>query len=429
MIVTDNFVFIHTSRTGGTFLNRLILKHVPGAQMLRYHGHLGDLPDQYSHLPVIGFVRNPWDWYVSMYFDYRRKGQYIYKIVSDGGRLGFEETVSRFVNLGDKSDCSRNLLRKLRQAAPSAIEQQRRDHRQVPGLTSAHFESSAENCGYYSWLFQLMFGSGRAHRILIGRFENFIEEAKRLLIITGTPISQDIEDYIADTGPLNSSRRPIDYAGGYSSELRDLVAARDRYLIERFDYDFSLGSKFPKTDSYRQLGSVNVSELVDRVMAIPVELWQAENKKKPNRYRNLNETRHIMFRFVNSLDNVFDSHDLPLWDDWKDILLPIMEQAARSLGYKEYRFPRVMFAKLPAGGKIAPHVDVAASHYIHKIHVPLITNEKTIFDVGGRKEQLRAGEITEVNNKTSHAVRNDGDEDRIHFIFECYNVDDYGKTG
>ena len=64
MIVSDYFVYIHTSRHGGTFLNKLILDYVPGARMIQYHGHLKDLPAQHAHLPVIGFVRNPWDWYV-----------------------------------------------------------------------------------------------------------------------------------------------------------------------------------------------------------------------------------------------------------------------------------------------------------------------------------------------------------------------------
>ena len=118
MIVTDHFVYIHTSRTAGTFLNKLIIEHVPGAQMLQYHGHLRDLPDKYSHLPVIGFVRNPWDWYVSMFFDYRRKKQYIFQIMSDDAALRFEPTVTRFLNLGDNSVQSKKLLNQLTDAAP-----------------------------------------------------------------------------------------------------------------------------------------------------------------------------------------------------------------------------------------------------------------------------------------------------------------------
>jgi len=70
-----------------------------------------------------------------------------------------------------------------------------------------------------------------------------------------------------------------------------------------------------------------------------------------------------------------------------------------------------------------------ASHYIHKIHVPVITNPGTIFHVGVKAKNLPVGEIVEVNNKRSHAVKNDGEQDRIHLIFECYNMDDYGKSG
>jgi hypothetical protein len=125
---------------------------------------------------------------------------------------------------------------------------------------------------------------------------------------------------------------------------------------------------------------------------------------------------------------MFDFSDHPiLGDEWKDDLLPIMEQAAQNLGYRDYRFPRVMLARLAAGGEVSRHSDGEASHYIHKIHVPLITNKETIFHIGQQSQHLPVGEIYEVNNKRVHAVRNDGKHERIHFIFECYNVDDYGK--
>ena len=42
---------------------------------------------------------------------------------------------------------------------------------------------------------------------------------------------------------------------------------------------------------------------------------------------------------------------------------------------------------------------------------------------------MPVGEIIEVNNKRVHSVNNDGKQDRIHFIFECYNMDDYRRAG
>ncbi len=429
MIVTNHFVYIHTSRTGGTFLNKLMLEHVHGARMLQYHGHLGDLPSEYSHLPVIGFVRNPWDWYVSMFFDYRHKQQYVFQIISEGGALGFEATVSRFLRLGDNSDESKKLLGQLVNAAPTTINTRTRNRRHIPGLTSEHFANFPENCGYYSWLFKLMYESEIDHRIHIGRFEDLREETTRLLMATGTPVTSEINAYIRETEALNSSSRPADYAGGYPPELVRLVADKDKYLIDQFSYDFSAGNIFPKTESYRHLGAADVDGLIERLKRIPESQWISENENKPNKYRNLNDTRHIMFRFVNGLDNVFDYHDFPLWDEWKDMLMPIMEQAAARLGYESYRFPRVMFARLPAGGEISPHTDSAASPYIHKIHVPLVTNSETIFQVGEHSKHLPVGEIVEINNKGLHAVKNNGEADRIHLIFECYNMSDYGKPG
>ncbi len=247
MIVTNHFVYIHTSRTGGTFLNKLILEHVPGARMRQYHGHLRDLPSEYSHLPVIGFVRNPWDWYVSMFFDYRRKQQFVYQIVSERGVLDFEATVSRFLKLGDNSAQSKSLLEQLVKAAPTSINARNPARHQLPGLRSEDFANYPDNLGYYSWLFKLMYESEIDHRVHIGRFEGLRDETKRLLRIAGTPISSNIDAYLSEAGALNKSSRPMDYAEGYPPELERLVADKDKYLIDQFGYDFSEGNTFPKT--------------------------------------------------------------------------------------------------------------------------------------------------------------------------------------
>lgn len=428
MIVTQQFVYIHTSRTGGTFLNKLIMEHVPGARMIQYHGHLADLPEDYTHLPVIGFVRNPWDWYVSMYCDYRRKQQYVYQILSDRGVLGFRETVARFLNLGDNSIGSKRLLDQLGKAAPTSINAQAPGRRGVPGLRSEHFANFPENQGYYSWLFRLMFKTGHNADIRIGRFEKLREEALRLFEECGTPITNEIDRYLQRARALNPSPRPSSFTGGYPPELEQLVAEKDKFVIDRYGYEFSESQNYPKTEYFSHLGTADVGALTERVRKCPESLWETENKNKPNKFARINETRRIIFRFLSKPENMFDFHDHPvLWDEWKNDLLPIMEQAAQSLGYENYQFPRVMFAKLAAGGEVSGHSDGEASHYIHKIHVPLITNKDTLFQVGRQSKHLPVGEIYEVNNKRVHSVRNDGNEDRIHFIFECYNVDDYGK--
>jgi hypothetical protein len=67
MILTDKFVFIHLHKSGGTFVEKIIYHLFPHAIKIGYHYPLKMLPIRYRHLPILGVVRNPWDFYVSYY--------------------------------------------------------------------------------------------------------------------------------------------------------------------------------------------------------------------------------------------------------------------------------------------------------------------------------------------------------------------------
>lgn len=179
-----------------------------------------------------------------------------------------------------------------------------------------------------------------------------------------------------------------------------------------------------KTTSIRRLGPVDATALKAAVLAIPEATWDAENAGKPNRFEALDKTRHIVFRFVDSVRDWRGSHDRPAWAEWKDLLEPVMRQAVAPYGYGNGVFPRVMLARMAPGGEIKPHRDAnAAAKWPHKIHVPLLTNDKVTFFIEGTGYHLPEGEAAEVNNMGVHAVKNDGATDRIHLIFEYYDAD------
>jgi len=238
MIVTDYFVYIHTSRHAGTFINRLIMENVSGAQMLRYHGQLKHLPPQFKHLPVIGFVRNPWDWYISMYFDYQSKNQYIYEIVSEGGKADINETLKRFVQLGNDESDATHTRKLLFQAAPKDLNQTQPMRYLMPGLTKNDFAQYPQNVGYYSWLYKNMHEINNNLVGNIGRFENLRKELLRLFEETNTPISSKMSKYINDQKPVNSSSRDKSYAQYYTDELVELIAKKDQWIIDQYHYKF-----------------------------------------------------------------------------------------------------------------------------------------------------------------------------------------------
>lgn len=179
-----------------------------------------------------------------------------------------------------------------------------------------------------------------------------------------------------------------------------------------------------KTQAIRRLANVDISQLRDRVLALPEEVWEAENAAKPNRYGVLDSTRHIVFRFVSSFIDWRSSFDLPLWAQWQPVLEPIITAATAPYGYAQGALSRVMLARMAPGGIIHPHQDQnPAAKWPHKIHVPIVTNDKVTFYVAGTGYHLAEGEAVEVNNMATHGVTNEGAADRIHLIFEYYDAD------
>jgi hypothetical protein len=179
-----------------------------------------------------------------------------------------------------------------------------------------------------------------------------------------------------------------------------------------------------KTTTIRRLGRVDVAPLRQAVAALPEPLWDAENAAKPNRFGALDATRHIVFRFVSNFRDWRQSYDRPLWNQWKPLLEPVLQAATAPYGYTHGAFPRVMLARMAPGGVIHPHRDEnPAAKWPHKIHVPIQTNEGVTFYVDGVGYRLEEGEAVEVNNMGVHAVENRGETDRIHLIFEYYDLD------
>jgi hypothetical protein len=179
-----------------------------------------------------------------------------------------------------------------------------------------------------------------------------------------------------------------------------------------------------KTTSIRRLGTVDVEPLRNAVLALPDAVWDAENASKPNRFGALDATRHIISRFVSNFRDWRQSYDRPLWNDWREKLEPVLAAATTDYGYQRGAFPRVMLARMAPGGVIHPHRDEnPAAKWPHKIHVPILTNQNVSFYVDGVGYQFAEGEAVEVNNMGLHAVENRGSTDRIHLIFEYYDID------
>jgi len=82
------------------------------------------------------------------------------------------------------------------------------------------------------------------------------------------------------------------------------------------------------------------------------------------------------------------------------------------------RAMRCLLAKLPAGARIAPHVDRAPYfHQTVRLHLPIATNSEVLMLCDARVYRMAAGEIWSINNIAVHGVWNrHATESRTHLI-------------
>ncbi len=230
MIATERFVFLHLHKSGGSFVNDALMRFLPDAQQIGYHLPRSLVPAPFAHLPVLGFVRNPWSYYVSWYTFQARRPQPnpLFRILSDEGKLGFEPTIRNMLDLGTLGRNER--LDALVTALPKMYGSRGLN---LPGFALERIRGSGR--GFYSFLYRYMYdGPGVLH---IGRMERLREELPSLLASLGTAIPAPLREYI-QSAPARNVSEHAGYGEYFSVELRDLVAERDAEVIDRHAYRF-----------------------------------------------------------------------------------------------------------------------------------------------------------------------------------------------
>jgi hypothetical protein len=116
------------------------------------------------------------------------------------------------------------------------------------------------------------------------------------------------------------------------------------------------------------------------------------------------------------------SHTPPIktafYDRFAEAIDPVFQALVLRFG-SDGLFIRVLLARLKAESEIKPHVDKGYSLInCNRIHIPIITNDKVTFSVGGVSRSLKEGEIWEINNADVHSVTNTSQDARVHLIID-----------
>lgn len=150
------------------------------------------------------------------------------------------------------------------------------------------------------------------------------------------------------------------------------------------------------------LATVDVAGLVAWITAIDFAEWPQQHRLADGLIRPMMVTDHG-------------------WHGFGAEIEPMVQQL---LGH----FPgcisdQEMLSVVMPGHEIEPHTDGQPPHWLCRVHVPLVSNERSEFIVGGVAHRLVPGTAYRVNTEAVHAVTNRGDTPRIHFMFDVRKSD------
>ncbi|HEY7291232.1 MAG TPA: hypothetical protein VH583_15455 [Vicinamibacterales bacterium] len=216
MLITPWFSFLHMAKTGGSFVQEVLVAQYGDRVTVGYHDPWDRLPQ--CDQPVLMFVRNPWHWYVSWFHYLRdfyagqspeiRASDRIYQTGFGGGAHDFATAV--------------------RLACRGEIE--------VP--IPAFQDQIGRYRDLYTAAIMYMVGKGLDDpRLTVGLTEQLREDLIAFVHRADVPDLNSLVKRIRET-PINNQSRHDDYRNYYDPALRDQVGRASSWVIDRFGYTF-----------------------------------------------------------------------------------------------------------------------------------------------------------------------------------------------
>ena len=214
-MINMKILLVHLPKTAGTVLS-WYARAVPEFEYYLNNGQ--------AHYPassvvnrqeyfIVGFVRNPWDWYVSRYHYFTAMA-----------KQGIEKGVSKYADAGLPG---KHFVQKF----PTL-----KDHLMF-GLSN---ECKAERF-WMSQMYQYMFCDRNSEKLLlnfVGRTENLNEDMDTVFELIKTSPSISFKNFLLAESPYRNSSEHNHYSQYYDQELIDLVQEKDGDIVQQYDYQF-----------------------------------------------------------------------------------------------------------------------------------------------------------------------------------------------
>lgn len=169
----------------------------------------------------------------------------------------------------------------------------------------------------------------------------------------------------------------------------------------------------------KKIGEYDITGIRDKVLSFTESDWVKQTFRQDT-YKEHNNTQSILLIHDNfeNYKKLVD-HDIAAMftkeiDELTDILTSVFDKG---------QLRDVTFVRLSPNSSVLPHIDNISENLKgwQRCHLPIITDEKVIFNVGDTTMHLEEGSIYQIDNTNKiHSVLNDSDTPRVHLLLEYF---------
>ncbi len=270
MFISNEIIFVELQKTGCTHIGKLLSNILDGKLHGKHNYPSAELFQQ-DHI-FVGSIRNPWDWYVSLWaYGCGQKGGFYERVTGDyhiPKHLEKKQPWNTLVAYLKKTTKNRELWRSF-YADINNVENFRCWLHMLNDAAFRFdfgeeygFSSICRFAGLMTYRYLKLFCENRnilysgkeiknfcslkeyaERNLYINQFirnENLEDDLIRILGLCGITLTESQKQYILNAGKTNISSRPQGLECYYDKETAEIVKERERLIIEKFGYEAPL---------------------------------------------------------------------------------------------------------------------------------------------------------------------------------------------